>query len=61
MAEMQRLVQEELPEGFGYDWAGQSFQEILAGAQAPMLFLLSILVVYLCLAAIYESWARRSR
>jgi multidrug efflux pump len=57
MAEMQRIVREELPEGFGYDWAGQSFQEILAGAQAPMLFLLSILVVYLCLAALYESWA----
>ena len=57
MAEMQRIVQEELPEGFGFDWAGQSLQEILSGAQAPMLFLLSILVVYLCLAALYESWA----
>ena len=57
MREMERIVQQELPEGFGYDWAGQSLQEILSGAQAPMLFLLSILVVYLCLAALYESWA----
>lgn len=57
MAEMERIVRNELPEGFGFDWAGQSLQEILAGAQAPMLFLLSILVVYLCLAALYESWA----
>ncbi len=57
MAEMERIVRQELSEGFGFDWAGQSLQEILAGAQAPMLFLLSILVVYLCLAALYESWA----
>jgi multidrug efflux pump len=57
MAEMERIVAEELPEGFGFDWAGQSLQEIVAGAQAPMLFLLSVLVVYLCLAALYESWA----
>jgi multidrug efflux pump len=57
MQEMERIVEQELPPGFGFDWAGQSLQEILAGAQAPMLFLLSILVVYLCLAALYESWA----
>ena len=43
--------------GFGYDWAGQSFQERLSGSEAPMLFALSILVVFLCLAALYESWA----
>ena len=57
MQEMERLVREELPEGFGFDWAGQSLQEILSGAEAPMLFALSILVVFLCLAALYESWA----
>ena len=57
MREMERIVKEELPEGYGFDWAGQSLQEILAGAQAPLLFLLSIMVVYLCLAALYESWA----
>jgi multidrug efflux pump len=57
MAEMERIVREDLPPGLGYDWAGQSFQERLSGAEAPMLFVLSILVVFLCLAALYESWA----
>jgi multidrug efflux pump len=57
MAEMQRIVSEELPPGFGVDWAGQSLQEIRAGAEAPLLFGLSIFVVFLCLAALYESWA----
>ncbi|MGH8140433.1 MAG: multidrug efflux RND transporter permease subunit [Steroidobacteraceae bacterium] len=57
MTEMQKLVTQNLPHGFGYDWAGQSLQELLSGAQAPMLFALSILVVYLCLAALYESWS----
>ncbi|HTX24111.1 MAG TPA: efflux RND transporter permease subunit [Steroidobacteraceae bacterium] len=57
MQEMQRLVGEDLPNGIGFDWAGQSLQEIVSGAQAPMLFGLSILVVYLALAALYESWA----
>jgi multidrug efflux pump len=57
MAEMQRIVNEELPAGFGIDWAGQSLQEIRAGAEAPLLFGLSIFVVFLCLAALYESWA----
>ena len=54
---MQRLVGRYLPSGIGFDWAGQSLQEIVSGAQAPMLFGLSILVVYLALAALYESWA----
>ena len=54
---MERIVREDLPPGFGFDWAGQSFQERLSGAEAPMLFALSILVVFLCLAALYESWA----
>ncbi len=57
MREMQRLVGQYLPRGIGFDWAGQSLQEIVSGAQAPMLFGLSILVVYLALAALYESWA----
>jgi len=57
MAEMQRIVSEDLPPGFGVDWAGQSLQEIRAGAEAPLLFGLSIFVVFLCLAALYESWA----
>jgi multidrug efflux pump len=57
MKEMERIVREDLPPGFGFDWAGQSFQELLSGAEAPMLFALSILVVFLCLAALYESWA----
>ncbi len=56
MEEMQRIVNEELPPGFGVDWAGQSLQEIRAGAEAPLLFGLSIFVVFLCLAALYESW-----
>ncbi|MGH8200404.1 MAG: efflux RND transporter permease subunit, partial [Steroidobacteraceae bacterium] len=57
MNEMQRLVDKYLPGGFGYDWAGQSLQEIFSAAQAPALFALSILVVYLALAALYESWS----
>jgi multidrug efflux pump len=56
MTEMQRQVA-QLPDGMGSDWAGQSLQERLSGAQAPALFALSILVVYLCLAALYESWS----
>ncbi|HEY4582045.1 MAG TPA: efflux RND transporter permease subunit, partial [Lysobacter sp.] len=46
-----------LPEGIGFDWTGQSYQEILSGNQATMLMVLSILVVFLCLAALYESWS----
>jgi multidrug efflux pump len=57
MAEMERIVREDLGGGFGFDWAGQSYQERLSGSEAPLLFALSILVVFLCLAALYESWA----
>jgi len=57
MQAMQGIVNESLPRGIGGDWAGQSLQELISGAQAPMLFALSILVVYLCLAALYESWS----
>ncbi|HTY50661.1 MAG TPA: efflux RND transporter permease subunit, partial [Steroidobacteraceae bacterium] len=57
MTAMENLVAQYLPRGIGFDWAGQSLQEISSGAQAPALFALSILVVYLCLAALYESWS----
>jgi multidrug efflux pump len=57
MNEMQRIINQDLPAGFALDWAGQSLQEIRAGAEAPLLFGLSIFVVFLCLAALYESWA----
>ncbi|HET7163153.1 MAG TPA: multidrug efflux RND transporter permease subunit [Rhodanobacteraceae bacterium] len=57
IAAMQELVAKYLPKSFGYEWTGQSLQEILSGAQAPMLFGLSIFVVFLCLAALYESWS----
>lgn len=56
MAAMESIVR-DLPDGFGYEWTGQSFEERLSGAQAPALFALSILVVFLCLAALYESWS----
>ncbi len=54
---MEQLAAKSLPRGFGFQWSGESLQEILSGAQAPMLFGLSILVVFLCLAALYESWS----
>lgn len=50
-------IASELPAGFGYEWTGQSLQEIQSGAQVPMLLALSCLLVFLCLAALYESWA----
>ena len=55
MEEMARLAK-QLPKGIGYEWTGLSFQEQLSGAQAPALYVLSLLVVFLCLAALYESW-----
>jgi hydrophobe/amphiphile efflux-1 (HAE1) family protein len=54
MDEMEKLVG-KLPKGIGYEWTGQSLQEKLSGGQAPMLYALSILVVFMCLAALYES------
>ncbi len=51
------IVKNDLPAGFGFDWTGQSLQEVISGNQAPMLYALSILVVFLCLAALYESWS----
>src|SRR5204862_3956413 len=55
IAEMERLA-DRLPRGFGYEWTGQSLQEKLSGSQAPFLLGLSVLVVFLLLAALYESW-----
>jgi multidrug efflux pump len=47
----------KLPPGIGYQWSGLSYEERLVGDQAPMLYALSVLVVFLCLAALYESWS----
>ena len=47
----------KLPQGIGYEWTGLSFQERQSGSQAPILYGISILVVFLCLAALYESWS----
>ena len=56
ISEMNRLAA-NLPNGFGYEWTGQSLQEIQSGAQAPLLIALSIVFVFLLLAALYESWS----
>ena len=56
IAAMQELAA-RLPPGFGYEWTGISLQETEAGAQAPLLYALSILLVFLALAALYESWS----
>ncbi|MFM9921798.1 efflux RND transporter permease subunit [Variovorax sp. H27-G14] len=50
-------VMKQMPPGIGYEWTGASYQERLSGAQAPMLYAISILFVFLCLAALYESWS----
>src|SRR6476660_570467 len=55
IGEMERLAA-QLPRGFGYDWTGQSLQEKLSGSQAPFLLMLSALLAFLVLAALYESW-----
>jgi multidrug efflux pump len=56
VAEMERLAA-ELPPGFTYEWTGQAREEKLSGAQAAILFAFSLLAVFLCLAALYESWS----
>jgi multidrug efflux pump len=56
MEEMERLAA-QLPTGFAYEWTGQSREEKLAGSQALILFGFAILSVFLCLAALYESWS----
>ena len=56
MAMMEQLAS-KLPSGIGYDWTGMSYQERLSGNQAPALYAISLIVVFLCLAALYESWS----
>ncbi|MDM0121125.1 efflux RND transporter permease subunit [Variovorax arabinosiphilus] len=56
MAEMEKLAA-QLPAGFGFEWTGQSREEKLAGSQAMILYGFAILAVFLCLAALYESWS----
>ena len=56
MQEMERLSA-QLPEGFGFEWTGQSREEKLAGSQALVVYAFAILAVFLCLAALYESWS----
>jgi len=55
MQAMEEIVA-KLPQGIGYDWTGLSFQERMAGSQAPLLYAFSVFVIFLCLAALYESW-----
>ncbi|EGM6567134.1 efflux RND transporter permease subunit [Salmonella enterica] len=56
MALMENLAS-RLPNGIGYDWTGMSYQERLSGNQAPALYAISLIVVFRCLAALYESWS----
>ncbi|EDV9436226.1 efflux RND transporter permease subunit [Salmonella enterica subsp. enterica] len=56
MSLMENLAS-QLPNGIGYDWTGMSYQEQLSGNQAPALYAISLIVVFLCLAALYESWS----
>ncbi|MFU1913504.1 efflux RND transporter permease subunit [Bordetella avium] len=56
MREMERLAA-KLPPGVGFEWTGLSFEERRSGAQAPALYAISLIVVFLCLAALYESWS----
>jgi len=55
MQAMEEAVQ-KLPKGIGFDWTGLSYQERMASSQAPLLYAFSIFVIFLCLAALYESW-----
>jgi multidrug efflux pump len=56
MAEVEAIAQ-KLPAGVGISWTGLSYEERLSGSQAPALYALSLLMVFLCLAALYESWS----
>ena len=56
MAAMQEVAA-KLPPGFGFEWSATSREEVQSGAQAPLLFGISLIVVFLCLAALYESWS----
>jgi multidrug efflux pump len=53
---MERAVT-KLPKGLGYEWTGLSYEEVRSGSQAPALYAISLTVVFLCLAALYESWS----
>jgi len=55
MQAMEEAV-EKLPKGIGFDWTGLSYQERMSSSQAPLLYAFSIFVIFLCLAALYESW-----
>lgn len=54
---MMESLASQLPSGIGYEWTGMSYQERLSGNQAPALYTISLIVVFLCLAALYESWS----
>ena len=56
VAAMEQIAQ-QLPPGIGFEWSGTSFEERQSGTQAPLLFAVSLIVVFLCLAALYESWS----
>jgi HAE1 family hydrophobic/amphiphilic exporter-1/multidrug efflux pump len=56
MAAMESMVS-QLPAGIGYEWSGLSYEERISGANAPALYAISLMVVFLCLAALYESWS----
>ncbi len=56
MAEMEKMAS-QLPAGIGFEWTGMSYEEKRSGAQAPALYAISLIVVFLCLAALYESWS----
>jgi multidrug efflux pump subunit AcrB len=56
MASLERIVA-QLPPGIGFEWSGLSYEEKVSGANAPLLYAISLLVVFLCLAALYESWS----
>ncbi len=56
MTAMEQVLR-EMPPGIGFEWSGRSYQERLSGDQAPMLYAVSVLFIFLCLAALYESWS----
>jgi multidrug efflux pump len=56
MAEIEKMVA-QLPPGIGFEWTGLSMEERESGSQTPMLYAISLLIVFLCLAALYESWS----
>jgi HAE1 family hydrophobic/amphiphilic exporter-1/multidrug efflux pump len=56
MAALEEIVA-QLPAGIGFEWSGLSYEERISGANAPALYAISLLVVFLCLAALYESWS----